>query len=121
MSEEEENNTDQEELLKLKESIVRELIVMRKAIEADANKLEEHFGEYGDLYYRAEGEMDKKTELILIPLAGQMRLHLKSLLECVTIIDQKLGIKKGKPDTGGEEWDADSYLKSRGRKRKEEE
>lgn len=108
-----------EELLKLKWAIVRELIVMRRAIEKDADFLEGEWDAHGNILYH--DEEGNETEMHHTFLAGQLRLQLKSLLECVTIIDQKLKVQGAaqNDDEKPEEWDPRAYLeKSKGRKKK---
>lgn len=91
------DNRYDEELALFKESIKRTLRILRTAIDDDNQALEDHYANFGDLYERTEntqGQMEP-SKLLMEPLAGKYRLEIKSLLECVALIDQKLGGTKG--------------------------
>jgi len=101
-----------QDLNSIKDSIWRSLNIMQKAIDVDNKALAIHLERFGDLYYRHPDEENKKSELILVPLAAKMRLELKSLLECIAIIDQKLGGREPKQNDEEEEgeFDPKAYL-----------
>ena len=104
-----------ERLAKMRSEIWESLEILREAMRISNEACREQLRVHGDLYYRPDGE--NQTELVMTPLAAKARLELKSLLECVAIIDGKLGGKPEKPDEESEgEFDAKDFLRSRGRK-----
>ncbi len=114
------DNKYDEELGELKESLKMSLRIIRKAIVNDNKILEEHYEEYGDLYVRIEdgmeGETPRKTEVIREPIAGKFRLEIKSMLECIALIDQKLGGIKGSAPSRSPDGAEGEELEGRGGK-----
>lgn len=97
-------NSD-EELEKLRKSITEQLWIIRKAVDDNTKFLYDHYEKYDDLYMRKKSpdSGEEKTDAVHQPLAAQFRLEIKSLLECLSIIDQKLN--KGDSRSKAEEED----------------
>lgn len=80
----------------LAESIRLSLERMKQAAEADEERLTEYFRTYGDLYYRAPNS-DVATDIIMLPAMASVAPKLKSMLESLADIQERL---HGKPTEG---------------------
>lgn len=109
----------------------KQLAFIEESIKEDRLKLEAYKAEYGDLFYRPKNgpkERGLPTETVLHPLVSEYRMTIKSLLDSLTLIENKLGVDTGKGEGGqglegdyigeGEEFDAEEYLR-RSKKRRE--
>lgn len=111
----------------------KQLSFLEESIREDRLKLVSYKEEFGDLYYRPKtgpNERGLPTEAVLRPLVSEYRATIKSLLDSLTLIENKLSVDTGKGEgstgiegdyIGEEEFNAEEYLeqaKRRGAKDK---
>ncbi len=87
------------DLRNFRATIERQLLIIQRQIDDNSTYLEEYYEAHGDLYHRIDEQDDKLTEILKQPMAALWRLDIKSLLECLAIIDTKL--MDGEPPVGG--------------------
>jgi len=90
--------TERLNLTEFRKSIERQLLIIQREIDANSAYLEAYREQHGDLYHRIDEQEDKVTEILKQPMAALWRLDIKSLLECLAIIDTKL--MEGEPPSG---------------------
>lgn len=72
------------------------LAVMFQAADADTERLKKYLATYGDLFYRAPNT-DTPTDIVMLPLMATQAPKLKSLVDSLEAIQEKL---HGKPASG---------------------
>ena len=76
----------------------QQLLFIEEELRLNRLFLEEYKRTFGDLFYRARigAEIQQPTDVRLRPLIEDYRLPLKSILECLTLIETKLGVDTGR-------------------------
>jgi len=96
------NKTNQDvrkEVLDLRDSLLNNLAMIRRAIEKDCVYMDAYFAQFHDFKYRPVTSRDtdgtptgygQPTEVFIEPLAQQMRTTIKSLLDSIRVIETEI-------------------------------
>lgn len=82
-------------ILALRDTLVRNLDLLERAVDEDYDRLSDYLEKYGDLYYRPAIGFDsdgtptygQPTQVVKEPLAGQYRATINSLLQSIRLIE----------------------------------
>jgi len=111
----------------------KQLDFLEETIRENREDLRAYKQQWGDLYYRPKTsptERGKPTETVLKPLVSEYRATIKSLLDSLTLIENKLGVETGKGEghdglegdyIGESEFNAEEYLANAKKRRAQEE